>query len=98
MSNASLSQSLPRPPRRETPPMQQRTPRSGWAEEKIARILAYADIRIDGDRPWDIRVHDPRFFRRVLLHGSLGLGESYMDGWWDVEALDDFFTRIQRAD
>jgi cyclopropane-fatty-acyl-phospholipid synthase len=27
----------------------------------------------------------------------MGLGESYMDGWWDAEALDELFYRIFRA-
>ena len=43
-------------------------------------------------------VHDTRFYQRALSHGSLGVGESYMDGWWDVPQLDEFFTRIQRAE
>lgn len=57
------------------------------------KILSEADIVINGSRPWDIQVRDERLYRRVLLHGSLGLGEAYMDGWWDVEKLDEFFTR-----
>lgn len=57
-------------------------------------ILTAADIRINGNRPWDIAVHDTRLYRRAMLRGSLGLGESYMDGWWDVPKLDAFFTRI----
>jgi cyclopropane-fatty-acyl-phospholipid synthase len=72
--------------------------RRHWARAAVARILASAAIEIDGSRPWDIHVHHPHFFRRVLLHGSIGLGESYMDGWWDVEALDEFFARVTRAD
>lgn len=64
----------------------------------VARILAQADIQVNGDRPWDIRVHDDRFYRRLLSEGGLGAGESYMDGWWDVEALDEFFRRVQCAD
>jgi cyclopropane-fatty-acyl-phospholipid synthase len=31
------------------------------------------------------------------LEGSLGLGESYMDGWWDCDALDELFFRAIRA-
>ncbi len=62
------------------------------------RLLLAADIRIGGDRPWDIRVHDERLFRRVLLGGELGLGEAYMDGWWDCDRLDQFFDRLLRAD
>jgi cyclopropane-fatty-acyl-phospholipid synthase len=63
----------------------------------VARLLARADIQVNGGRPWDIRVHDERFYRRILSEGSLGAGESYADGWWDVEALDDFFCRAHRA-
>ncbi len=60
------------------------------------RLAESADIRIDGDRPWDIRVHDERMFQRVLAHGTLGLGEAYMDGWWDCDALDELVR--QRPD
>jgi cyclopropane-fatty-acyl-phospholipid synthase len=63
----------------------------------VSDLLSLADIRIDGGRPWDIQVHRPEFFQRVLGHGSLGLGESYMDGDWDVEQLDEFFHRVFRA-
>ena len=59
----------------------------------IERLLAEADIAIDGPRPWDIKVHDGRFFSRVLTGGSLALGESYMDGWWDCPALDEMCAR-----
>ncbi len=68
------------------------------AETVIARLLTVADIEIDGERPWDMQVHNRDLFARVLAHGSLGLGEAYMDGWWDCEQLDEFFTRIVGAD
>ena len=64
----------------------------------VERLLELADVRIDGDRPWDIRVHDHRVYGRVVAGGSLGLGESYMDGWWDCERLDEFFTRVLAAE
>lgn len=60
----------------------------------IQKLLEPSDVQINGDRPWDIQVHDPQFFERVLSGGSLALGESYMDGWWDCEALDQFFEKI----
>jgi len=60
----------------------------------IRKMLEPLDIQLDGDRPWDIRIHNPDFYKRVLCGGSLALGESYMDGWWDCEALDQFFERI----
>jgi len=66
-------------------------------QRRVAGILADADIRIGGDRPWDVQIHDPHFYARVLAQGSLGLGESYMDGWWDTEALDGLLFRLLSA-
>jgi cyclopropane-fatty-acyl-phospholipid synthase len=60
----------------------------------IERLLAEANIRIGGSRPWDINVHDQAFYPRVLTQGSLGLGESYMDGDWDAQALDETLYRL----
>lgn len=60
----------------------------------VRKILELSDIQINGNRPWDIRIHNPNFYERVLSGGSLALGESYMDAWWDCEALDQFFERI----
>ncbi|HLJ51660.1 MAG TPA: cyclopropane fatty acyl phospholipid synthase [Bryobacteraceae bacterium] len=76
---------------------QRAEPVSG-AAKIIIDFLASAGIDVNGSRPWDIQVHDPRFYPRVLSDGSLGAGESYMDGWWDVGALDEFFTKVHRAD
>jgi len=65
---------------------------------KIVEELAFlADVKINGDRPWDIQVHDHRFYDRILRQESLGLGEAYMDRWWDCDALDQFFMKITRA-
>jgi len=66
------------------------------AKSKVAELLRRADIEIGGGRPWDIQVHDERLYQRVLAEGTIGAGESYMDGWWDVEQLDEFFTRVLR--
>lgn len=60
--------------------------------------MAHADVRIGGDRPWDIQVHDEEFFSRVFAYGSLGMGESYMDGCWDCEELAEMVSRASRAD
>ncbi len=63
--------------------------------KKIARkILSTSGIRINGNRPYDIQVHNPDFYERVLAGGSLALGKTYMSGWWDCEALDQFFEKI----
>lgn len=66
--------------------------------EKIAtELLAMADVKIDGGRDWDVTVHNQELFARVVKENSLGLGESYMDGWWDCKALDQLFCRILAA-
>jgi cyclopropane-fatty-acyl-phospholipid synthase len=70
----------------------------GSFRRRAEELLALADVRVDGARPWDLRVHDERLYARVLAEGSLGLGESYMDGWWDCDALDAFVHRILRAE
>jgi cyclopropane-fatty-acyl-phospholipid synthase len=64
------------------------------SKDLILRVFEMAGIQLNGDRPWDIRVHDERFFSRVVAHGNLGAGEAYMDGWWDAERLDETFARL----
>jgi cyclopropane-fatty-acyl-phospholipid synthase len=63
----------------------------------IRQILEKADIEVNGPDPWDIQVHDSRFYSRVLREVELGLGESYMDGWWDCPAIDQFVDKALRA-
>jgi len=72
--------------------------RDSAARRFIERVLDTADVRLDGQRPWDIQVRDLRMPARVLAHGTLGLGESYMDGDWTCERLDELFDRLLRAD
>lgn len=66
-------------------------------ERRMSDLLAEADVRIGGERPWDLHVHDPRLYARALAQGSLGLGESYMDGWWDAASLDGLLHRLLEA-
>jgi Ni/Co efflux regulator RcnB len=66
-------------------------------QHRVADLLALADVRIDGERPWDMQVHDPRVFGRLLALGSLGLGDSYMDGDWDTGDLDGLLFRLLDA-
>ncbi len=63
-------------------------------KEAVEHLLAQADVRINGDRPWDIQVHNSDWYQRVVAGGSLAIGESYMDGWWDCQALDQFFYKV----
>ena len=64
----------------------------------IEGLLKKADVTIGGSRPQDITVHDERLYNRVIRYGTLGLGEAYMDGWWDTPALDQFFYKVISAD
>ncbi|GAB2895182.1 cyclopropane fatty acyl phospholipid synthase [Microbulbifer echini] len=61
-------------------------------------VLAEADIRINGDRPWDIQLHREEALDEIVARQTLGLGETYMRGDWDVPALDQFMTRVIEAD
>lgn len=64
----------------------------------IELLLKGTGITINGTNPFDPQVHNEEFYRRVLRQGSLGLGESYMDGWWDCEHLDQFFHKVLSAE
>ena len=65
--------------------------------DRAAALLERADVRVGGTREWDIQIHHPQVLQRILAQGSLGLGESYMDGWWDCERVDEFIARVLRA-
>ena len=73
---------------------------SGGIKAPVAlkQILQQAGITVNGIQPWDMQVHDPMVFDRILQTWSLGLGESYMDGQWDCQRLDEFFYRLMRDD
>lgn len=63
-------------------------------KSQVVELLKLANIEVNGDNPWDIQIHNSEFYPRILKGGSLALGESYMDGWWDCKSLDQFFARI----
>ena len=60
----------------------------------VQSLLHDVGITINGNKPYDVQIHNTAFYKRVLKYGSLGLGESYIQGWWDCENLDQFFHRI----
>lgn len=62
----------------------------------IRSLFEHAGVGIDGPNPWDIHVKDERWSTRVWREKNLGLGESYMDGWWDCEAVDEMMCRLLR--
>lgn len=70
---------------------------SSGASRFITELWAQADIQVGGDRPWDVKIHNPNVFRRIVGQGTLGLGESYVDGWWDCDRLDIAFEKAMSA-
>lgn len=73
----------------------QKTSIDSW-KRIVSELLNEAGIEINGSQPFDIHVRNEQFYKRVLQQGSIGLGESYMDGWWDCERLDIFFHHALR--
>jgi cyclopropane-fatty-acyl-phospholipid synthase len=71
---------------------------AGDTPEILTSLLGKADVVINGDRGWDIQVVDQAVYKRVFSSWSVGFGESYMDGQWDCEQLDELFTRLLRTD
>jgi cyclopropane-fatty-acyl-phospholipid synthase len=68
------------------------------SKKTVEELLKLIDVKVGGKRPFDIQVHDDRFYNRVLAQRDIGLGESYMDGWWDVKCMDQLFARILSSD
>jgi cyclopropane-fatty-acyl-phospholipid synthase len=66
-------------------------------ETVIRNLLDLVEVEVNGKDPWDIQVHNPKFYSRVLQSASLGLGETYMDGWWDCEAIDQLIHRVLKG-
>jgi cyclopropane-fatty-acyl-phospholipid synthase len=66
-------------------------------KEIVTDLINQVGLSVDGRQPWDIRVKDERFYERALRDKNLGLGESYMDGWWDCERLDEFICRVLKG-
>ena len=60
-------------------------------------LMEMAGITVNGNQPYDIRIHNENIYSRVLDSGPLGLGESYMDCWWECESLDQFTEKLLRA-
>lgn len=63
----------------------------------LEALLAEADVKINGSRPWDMQVRNPHFLKSLIAGGSLALGEGYMQHFWDVESIDQFFYHLISA-
>jgi cyclopropane-fatty-acyl-phospholipid synthase len=67
-------------------------------KKPVEQLLNYAGIKINGNNPWDVKIYDDGFYKRAITEVELGMGESYMDKWWDAEKIDELIYRILRAD
>lgn len=63
----------------------------------VEDILALAGVAINGNKPWDIQVSNDAFYKRVITDGELGMGETYMAGWWNAERVDELICKILQA-
>lgn len=70
------------------------TPDHTRLHRATADLLGKAAININGPHPWDMQLRAPGVPERAFSQGNLGLGEAYMDGAWEAEALDEFFARL----
>lgn len=64
----------------------------------VESLLRGTGITMNGSNAYDPQIHNDNFYTRVLQEGSLGLGESYMEGWWDCESPDQFFHKLLAVD
>jgi len=67
------------------------------AHRFVEDLLNKAGLNINGNAPWDIQFNEPGVPERALAQGNLGLGEAYVEGQWDAEQLDEFFSRLLRS-
>jgi cyclopropane-fatty-acyl-phospholipid synthase len=68
------------------------------AKEVITHLFRIAGVIINGSHAWDIQIHNEDFYQRVLHDGEMGLGESYVDGWWDCQRIDMLVDRLFEAE
>ncbi|KJF83138.1 cyclopropane fatty acyl phospholipid synthase [Photobacterium angustum] len=66
-------------------------------KELFSNLLNQADIKINGDRPWDIIVNDDKLFDNILSQGTIAFGEGYMDHLWDCQRIDILVSKLLRA-
>ncbi|MGJ4789955.1 cyclopropane fatty acyl phospholipid synthase [Leptospira koniambonensis] len=68
-----------------------------WKEKvrgKVEELFAKAGVSFGGNADWDIQVKDDRLFEKIFSNGSLGLGEAYMNGWFECGRFDETVRRL----
>ncbi len=65
-------------------------------EAFFKKLLAAADIRINGHRAWDLKVNDNTLYQLIMADGTLAFGEAYMAGLWDCQDIAELINRLLR--
>jgi cyclopropane-fatty-acyl-phospholipid synthase len=65
-----------------------------WLRRRLQSVLDEAGITLDGPNSWDPQIRRESLMTGILLHGTLGAGEAYVDGDWDCEQLDVLAERL----
>lgn len=60
----------------------------------LQKILDESGVTLNGNKPYDIKVLDNRFYKHFFMNPSLGAGEGFMEGWWTCNQLDELFFRV----
>jgi cyclopropane-fatty-acyl-phospholipid synthase len=63
----------------------------------LQKALDKAGITINGNRPHDVRINNPRAWIRIFFEGTLGTGESYEDGDWDCDDISELTNILLTA-
>ncbi|WP_043532397.1 cyclopropane fatty acyl phospholipid synthase [Litchfieldella xinjiangensis] len=66
------------------------------ARRVVEQLIEGSGVTLNGSASHDLQINHPDFFSRVLHQGTLGLGEAYMDGWWDCDRIDELAHRLLR--
>ena len=64
-------------------------------EGRLNLILPDGEILVLGNNnkiTAALRINNPEFFRKVVLFGDIGFGESYVDGDWDTDDLTNVIS------
>ncbi|CAG7731439.1 unnamed protein product, partial [Allacma fusca] len=76
-----------------------------WLIRDILKVMSTNEMKRAGvkinaknSNPWDLRIFNEKFYQRLAAEQTLGLGEMYMEGWWECDSVDGYFTKIIRAE
>ena len=63
---------------------------------KIESLFETIDVKVNGDRPWDVKIIDEHLFNHLSFSPTLAIGEGFMKKQWDCERVDELIFRVCR--